>query len=412
MSSTDRNTTSIAPIATPLPASPDGQAVEQAECVAPHAESTVGAAHRSKIMLVDDEEFNILMLRRHLRDAGFENFITTVESPEAIGLMRQHLPDILLLDVMMPKMNGLEVLAAVRKDAMLKRTPVIVLTASSDASIKLQALELGATDFLSKPVDASELILRVRNTLTVKAHQDYLSNYSSELERQVRLRTAELEASQREVVYCLARAAESRDEQTGHHVVRVGLYVGVIADQLGFSDHEIEMLQLAAQLHDVGKIGVSDLILRKPASLDPEEYEQIKQHCDFGRKIIEPEITASPDQFRQHTQVGADLGVDCTSPLLKLAASIAGTHHEKWDGSGYPLGLAGESIPIEGRMTAVADVFDALTNRRPYKEAFPVEKALQIISESRGTHFDPQVLDAFMARMTDIVQILENYSDS
>ena len=391
----------------PTSPAPNGQ-IGSASIRAPLCSS----ATSSKIMIVDDEEYNILVFRRHLREAGYEKFVTVTDSTTTLDVMREENPDILLLDVMMPKMNGLEVLKLVQRDSTWGHMPVIVLTASSDASIKLQALELGATDFLGKPVDPSELVLRIRNTLVVKSYQDYLTDYSSELQRQVRLRTAELEASQREVVHCLARAAESRDEQTGHHILRVSLYVGIIAEALGFNDQQVEMLQLASQLHDVGKIGVSDTILLKPGRLEQDEFELMKQHCDFGRQIIEPGTNEEGHQLREHAAIGEQFIVGCTSPLMKLAASIASTHHEKWNGSGYPRGLVGDDIPIEGRITAVADVFDALTNKRPYKDAFPYNKAISILQESRGIHFDPRVLDAFLSRQADVVAIMNAYIDN
>ena len=371
----------------------------------------LGPATSGKIMMVDDEEFNILILRRHLREAGFNTFVTTTESPDTIKLMRQERPSILLLDIMMPKMNGLEVLEKIRKTPSLRLTPVIVLTASNDSSIKLQALEMGVTDFLAKPVDASELILRVRNALTMKAYHDCLANHSNEMERLVRFRTAELEASRREVVHCLARAAESRDSQTGFHILRVGLYAGLIGEQLGFDPKQVAMLQQAAQLHDVGKIAVPDSILLKEGKLTPEEYDLMKTHCEQGRRIIQSDIT--PDIAAHHRRLSALAGVSygSTSPLMKLASSIAAAHHEKWDGTGYPNGLRGEEIPIEARITAVADVFDALTSRRPYKEAFPVEDALNILERDRGSHFDPQAVDAFFIRLDEVEQIRTTCAD-
>ena len=366
----------------------------------------------SNIMIVDDEQYNILTVKHHLKEAGYQQFTTTTDPASALALMWEARPDIVLLDVMMPGITGMELLEVMRGDAQLANTPVIIVTASDDPSVKLQALELGATDFLSKPVDASELVLRIRNTLLIKNQQDRLSNYSAELEREVQRRTAELEMSQREVVYCLASAGESRDSQTGYHVTRVSMYAGIIANQLGFNSDQVERLELAVQLHDVGKIGINDSILLKPGRLSSEEFEIMKKHCEYGVQIILSGSQAGPGEADQTTGIDFDRIRKCRSPFMRLAATIAATHHEKWDGSGYPCQLSEREIPIEGRITAVADVFDALTSARPYKEAFSVEKALSIMNEGRGSHFDPNVYDAFVARRDDVVGVLENYTDA
>lgn len=389
------------------------------ETATPHAfdfgHSASGIADSTKlahIMIVDDEEFNILTVKHHLREAGYQHFTTTTDPTSALTTMWEKRPDLVLLDVMMPQISGMDILQLMRSDPKLMRTPVIIVTASEESSVKLQALELGANDFLAKPVDSSELTLRIRNTLLMKEHQDRLSNYSAELEREVQKRTGELEASQREVVNCLARAGESRDSVTGFHVTRVSKYAGIIADQLGFDTEQVERLELASQLHDVGKIGISDSILLKPGKLDEEEYEQMKRHCEFGVKIIQSGVGHDAhDAWRCFITGNVPSTSECESPLMKLAATIAATHHEKWDGSGYPQGLTGEDIPIEGRITAVADVFDALTSKRPYKEAFEIEKALDIMLESSGTHFDPDILDAFQSRLPDILKVMVDYAD-
>ena len=366
----------------------------------------------ANIMIVDDEEANILIIRRHLREAGYQHFMTTTDATSVLPMMWDKLPDLVLMDVVMPEFSGLDLLELMRGDETLRRVPVIIVTASADPQTKIEALELGANEFLAKPVDASELILRIRNALLVKEHQDHLRNYSADLENQVRRRTAELEESQREVVYCLARAGESRDEQTGFHVMRVSFYVRIIARELGISAEQADRLLLASQLHDVGKIAIPDRILLKPGKLDPDEWEEMQRHCEYGVRIIE--TPPEEEEIRQR-EMGGDFSASrgaVTSPILKLAASIARSHHEKWDGSGYPAGLAGEDIPIEGRITAVADVFDAVTSARPYKAAFSVEKAFQILREGRGQHFDPHVLDAFFARQDEVLRVMRDYADA
>ncbi len=365
----------------------------------------------ARVMIVDDEELNIDLLEAYLKEAGYQNCRSTVDSVHALELIRSEPPDVVLTDLMMPKLTGFDVLAAMRSDLNLQHIPVIILTAASDTDNKLQALELGATDFLTKPVDPSELVLRVRNTLTAKAYQDQLANYSARLEHEVRTRTVELEAARLEAIHCLARAAEFRDDDTGRHVVRVGRYAAIIARRLGFDQKRVEIFELAAQLHDVGKIGVPDSILLKPGKLDPEEFALMKKHCDFGKTITQP---LSDEEFRElarHTEVGALIIGAPGSPMMRLAAMIAQTHHERWDGTGYPKGLKREGIPIEGRITAVADVFDALASVRPYKPPFPDEKCFAILREERGRHFDPQVIDAFFECTAEILKVKNELVD-
>jgi putative two-component system response regulator len=257
--------------------------------------------------------------------------------------------------------------------------PVLILTAVDDRDTKTQPLDLGATDFLPKSIDPTDLLPRIR--------------------------TAELEESRQEVIQCLARAAEYRDNDTGRHVIRVGRYVGLIARELGLEVCAVELLEQAALLHDVGKIGVPDSILLKPGKLDPEEMERMQRHCGYGHRIFEGMSAEESTAYAAHTSLGARMIQQCRAPVLRLAAQIALTHHEKWDGSGYPRGLAGTAIPLEGRITAVADVFDALSSQRPYKPPFPLEKCFTILEEGRGKHFDPQILDAFFARRDEIVDV-------
>jgi len=367
---------------------------------------------QARIMIVDDEELNILVARKHLADAGYSNFLTVTDSSTAVARIKEEKPDLILLDIMMPEVSGLDILHLLSLEDRLQHIPVLILSASTDTDLKRVCLELGVTDFLSKPVDPCELLPRVRNVLLNKHYRDQMAQHAEQLEQQVRQRTAELAASREEVVHCLARAAEYRDDDTGQHVVRVGKYVGVIARELGFSESRIEVIELAAKLHDIGKIGITDAILHKPGKLDPEQFELIRAHCAFGKDIISPLATSDWNVLKTHARLGASLLNVASSPLLLLAARIAQTHHERWDGTGYPLGLRGEDIPIEGRMTAVADVFDALSSRRPYKPAFPREKCFSILEEGRGSHFDPQVVDAFFRRSEDIIRIQIDYMDS
>ncbi|MEX0704485.1 MAG: HD domain-containing phosphohydrolase [Planctomycetales bacterium] len=369
------------------------------------------ALFQSRILIVDDESLNIDVVRGYLEMAGYRNIRTTDHSLDALPLVRSFRPDLVLLDIHMPGLSGLEILRAIRTDPELSTLPVVILTASSTSRNKLEVLEGGATDLLAKPVHKSELLARLRNVLAVKAYQDRLCRYSEELEEAVRERTADLEESRLELIRCLARAAEFRDDDTGHHIVRVGRYARIIGTELGLPAARLDVLEPAAQLHDVGKIGIPDAILLKPGRLTPEEFELMQKHCGFGKKIVDPLPSREAEQVRGHAELGARI-MDGRSPILELARQIALTHHERWDGGGYPLGLAGEDIPLEGRITAVADVFDALSSKRCYKPAFPFEKCFRILEEGRGTQFDPAVLDAFLARREDVVRIQIDLADT
>lgn len=366
---------------------------------------------KAKIAVIDDEELNIEVVVGYLEAEGYKNFATTVDARQALDLIRDTRPDAVLLDIMMPHISGLEILAAMRADETLFHLPVVVLTACTDAETKCKALALGPSDFLAKPVDPSELLLRLRNVLTVKAYHDHLASYSQRLEEQVRKRTAELAASRQQIIHCLARAGEFHDDDTGHHVIRVGLYAGVIGRALGHNEKWVKLVEQAAQLHDIGKIGVPDSVLLKPGKLDPGEYDLIKRHCDFGTSIIQPMSSGQFHLYQSHAGIGSQLLDIDGYPIMEMAATIAQTHHEKWDGSGYPQGLAGKEIPIEGRITAVADVYDALSSERPYKPAFPMEKCLKILMEGRGSHFDPDVLEAFFDSIDQIISIQIRYAD-
>jgi putative two-component system response regulator len=364
----------------------------------------------SKIMIVDDEAYNVQIFQKHLQLAGYQYFATTSNSTQALSILQRERPDLLLLDIMMPQISGLEILEHLRTMPAYRRLPVIILTASTDRETKQRALQLGTNDYLNKPIDYEDLTLRVRNALLMKIFHDRLTRHAELLEEVVERRTKELVVSREEIIRCLARAGEFRDNETGNHVVRVGKYVGIIADELGFEQERVELLEQAAQLHDVGKIAIPDSILLCPGKLSEDQFTFMKKHCLFGRDIIQPLSRPDSDKLARHTDLGAQLLSVRSIPMLQIAALIALTHHEKWDGNGYPIGLAGNDIPIEGRMTAVADVFDALSSKRPYKDAIPREECFSIMERERGKHFDPQILDAFIRRRRDIVEVQIKYA--
>lgn len=374
--------------------------VEESE---PTVKNVRHANRDARIMIVDDEPLNIMTFRQHLKGDGYNNFICCDKSTDALGLIRDSEPDVLLLDINMPEVSGLDILRVVGLDPALQHIPVLVLTAATDPAIRREALDLGASDFLTKPVEPDELIPRVRNAVILKQHFDMATNEAARLERQVERRTRQLEATRQQLILSLARAAEHRDDDTGNHVLRVGRYAAIIAAGMGYPEDQLLMLEQAAQLHDVGKIGIPDSILFKPGRLDPEQFELMQRHCALGKQIIQPISEKEWEVLKTHTRRGENLLHVRSSPLLMLAARIAQTHHEKYDGNGYPLGLSGKDIPLEGRIVAVADVFDALSSARPYKKPFSREKSFQILEDGRGTHFDPDVVDAFFRMSEQII---------
>lgn len=355
-----------------------------------------------RIAIIDDEPSTVKAVKKHLKLVGYRQFFTTSEASEAMSLIAKEHPDVILLDILMPTVSGLEILEAIRQHERFLDLPVIILTAANDRETRLRALRLGATEFLGKPVDTVELETRLRNVLVMKAHQDRLKNYAWELELEVAVRSAELAEAHKQVVRCLARVGEYRDNETGNHVLRVGLVAEIIARRLGLSREFCGRIREAAALHDIGKVGVPDAVLLKPGKLDPVEFAVMKDHCRKGWNVCLPQSDAPVRPSASASN----------SPILEMAASIAYTHHEKWDGSGYPCGLRGEDIPIEGRITAVADVFDALTHARPYKPALSIEESLQILKEERGTHFDPRVLDAFFENLDEILDVYRHHADT
>ena len=381
--------------------------IAETQAVAPAARSD-----SPKIVVIDDEPQNAREIAQHLTSVGITQFAWTSEPTSALEFIQAERPDVLLLDLQMPGQDGISLLQQIRADERLSHVPTIVLTSRKDRQLEHKALELGALDFLRKPVDPIELIPRVRNAWSVKSYQDRLERQANDLDRLVRERTAELALSRLELIHCLGRAAEYRDNETGRHVVRVGRYVGVLARELNLDPRVVELMELAAPLHDVGKIGIPDAILRKPGSLAVDEFRIMQSHCDLGLRIFNDASEGSLNDLVEHPQLGGSFISEYVSPVLRMASSIAVTHHERWDGAGYPKGLKGTEIPIEGRITAVADVFDALSTARAYKPAFPLDKCLGILRDSRGSHFDPDIVDAFFARLDDMIAIFREYGDA
>ncbi|MCF8032325.1 MAG: response regulator [Desulfarculaceae bacterium] len=348
-----------------------------------------------KVLVVDDEELNRELLEDLLIPLGYE-VTSAPDGQSALDMAAQDPPDVILLDVMMPGLNGFEVARKLRQEAKTQNTPIVMVTALKAVEDRVKALESGANDFLSKPVDKVELQATVASQMKVKAYHDFMEGYQSKLEAEVARRTMELrqalgrlKQSSLDTIMRLARAAEYKDEDTGAHILRMSSYGAAIARQMELGDEVAQWILYAAPMHDVGKIGIPDHILLKPGPLDEDEWVIMKTHTTIGGQILS----------------GAKAG------YLKLAEIIALTHHERWDGAGYPHGYKGDETPLVGRIAALSDVFDALTSKRPYKEAFSVEKSMEIIKEDRGTHFDPDVVDAFFAIQSEILEIKQKFSD-
>jgi putative two-component system response regulator len=333
------------------------------------------------ILIVDDLPENRDLLEAHLTPKGYRVLLAS-SGEAALGILTEEAVDLVLLDVMMPGMDGFEVTRRIRADEANRQLPIVLVTALKDTLDRVRGIEAGCDDFLSKPVDKIELLARVSSLLKVKAYNDLLKDYRTELELEVAARTLDLnnaletiKSSSLETIYRLSVASEYKDEDTGAHVKRMSRYSAAVALSLGLNATEVETILYASSMHDLGKLGIPDAILLKPAKLDPAEWGIMKQHTTIGAEILKGSEAA----------------------FLQLGESIAKCHHEKWDGSGYPNQLKGEDIPLAGRIAAIADVFDALTSERPYKPAYSVERSLAIIADGRGTHFDPRVVDAFFA---------------
>lgn len=320
------------------------------------------------ILAVDDEASNLQLLRQILQDHYRLRFAK--DGPRALELVREECPDLILLDVMMPGMSGYEVCAALKADPRTARVPVIFVTALTDTDDELEGFEAGAVDYITKPVSPPIVRARVRTHLSL-------------------VRMEELRATRLEIVQRLGLAAEYKDNETGLHVIRMSHFSRILGLAAGMSENEADDLLHAAPMHDVGKIGIPDSILQKPGPLDPDEWKIMQSHATIGAEII-----------GEHP-----------NGMLSLARNIALTHHEKWDGSGYPKGLAGEAIPLEGRITAIADVFDALTSVRPYKKAWSEEDALAFLVEQKGRHFDPALVDLFIGQMPAIRAIRQRWAE-
>ncbi len=333
------------------------------------------------ILAVDDTPENIDVISGLLRDDY--RVKVALNGVRALKIAQSDSPpDLVLLDIMMPEIDGYEVCRQLKNNPLTKNIPVIFLTAKSEVEDEAKGFELGAVDYITKPISPSLVKARVKTHLA-------LYDQNRTLEEKVRERTVELNATRLEVIRQLGRAAEFKDNETGLHVVRMSYYSKIIAEALGMSEDQVDLLLHASPMHDIGKIGIPDCVLLKPGKLDDDEWAIMRQHPIMGEEIIG----------------------NNKSSLMEMARLVALGHHEKWNGQGYPSSIAGEEIPLVGRIAAIADVFDALTSERPYKQAWSVERAVALIQEESGVHFDPNLVSLFVERLPDIISIKEMYTE-
>ena len=354
------------------------------------------------ILIVDDTPQNIAFMAGLLKERYRTRIATNGERALQAAAMLPP-PDLILLDIMMPDMDGFEVCRRLKATPALQQIPVIFLTAKTDAEAEQKGLDCGAVDYIIKPISPPIALARVRNHLALKAAADQLRDQNLRLEAEVAQRTRQIQQTQDVTIMAMASLAEARDNETGNHIRRTQHYVRLLAQALqthprfsGFlSDEVIDLLFKSAPLHDIGKVGIPDAILLKPGKLTPEEFEIMKTHTTLGRDAI----------------TRAEQLMDEPSTFLHLACEIAYSHQEKWDGSGYPQGLAGEAIPVSARLMALADVYDALISRRVYKPPFPHEEAVHIVRQGSGSHFDPDIVAAFLAIQESFRQVAQQFTD-
>jgi len=349
----------------------------------------------STILVVDDEQVNLELISAVFSDNPNILVFTATDGSEALEFLKERIPDVIVLDIRMPKVSGLEVLNFLKSNPTTTSIPVIIL--SGDEQEKKKALNQGASDFVSKPFDAEELKLRIINNLKAKKYGDLIRDINEALQKEVMKKTKDIrnalqlaKEAEYEMVVKLGMISEFRDSETGQHIRRISYYAKLLAQLYGLSEEEQNLIFYAAPLHDVGKIGIPDNILKKPGPLTPEEFEIIKLHTTIGAKILE-----SDPRF----------------VTLKAGKIIAEQHHEKWNGTGYPYGLKGEDIHIYARIVAICDVFDAMTSDRVYRPAFSIEQSLDIMKKGESSHFDPVLFRIFINNFTDILKIKETFKD-
>ncbi|MFW5425925.1 MAG: HD-GYP domain-containing protein [Methylophagaceae bacterium] len=343
------------------------------------------------VVIVDDESTGRMIMGKILHQVMDNIVLHEFEHPaDVLEWLDSNHPDLIVTDYRMPDINGIDFIKKIRLREGCQDIPIMMITVADEKTVRYNALEAGATAFLTRPIDHIECRTSCRNLLKLSEQHSIIQKRAEWLAEQVELATKQIVSREQETLLCLAKAGEYRDEETGNHVIRMAKYSRQIAEELGMSDEECDFLEYAAPMHDIGKIGIPDGILLKPGKLNPPEWEIMQQHAEIGHDIL----------------------VDSQSKYMQMGAVIALTHHEKFDGSGYPKGLKGLTIPLIGRIVAVADVYDALISARPYKMAWPVEEALDYLKQQSGKHFDPECIDAFFKRLETIRNIEIEYADN
>jgi two-component system, response regulator RpfG len=344
----------------------------------------------STVLILDDQSVSRMILEELVQSIDADIRIESFADPILALDWAKHNPlDLVITDYKMPNMDGVEFTHWLRQIPSCTDVPIVVITCMNEKAVRYRALEAGATDFLSKPFDHYECKARCRNLLKLRRQQAIIKDRAQWLEQEINKKTSEVEEREKETLLRLARAGEYRDEETGTHVTRMSQYATIIAEELGFSETKCDTIRHAAPMHDIGKIGIPDHILLKPGKLDPLEKKIIQSHSTIGYEILR----------------------DSPSDYLQTGAVIALAHHERYDGTGYPHKISGNNIPIEARIVAVADVFDALLSQRPYKKAWSMDKALDYVTQERGKHFAPDCVDAFFTRLTEIIAIHNQWPD-
>ncbi|WP_428825106.1 HD domain-containing phosphohydrolase [Azonexus sp. IMCC34842] len=341
------------------------------------------------VLIVDDSDINLTLIKALVLKLGECTPVLFDNPLKALEWCRENVPDLVIVDYMMPDIDGLRFISAFRALHGRDEIPMLMITANDQKDVRYEALLGGANDFLTKPIDRVEFSARVRNMLSLRQGQKFLADRAEHLAELVEERTREIRNREKELIFRMSRAAEFRDPETGAHIQRMAHYSQVIVQGLGLDAATQQLILEAAPMHDVGKIGIPDYILLKPGKLTPEEFEVMKGHARLGFELLK----------------------DSGSDILRAGAEVAISHHEKFDGSGYPHGLKGSKIPLFGRIVAVADVFDALSSERPYKKAWPLEKARKFLEDGRGQHFDPLCVEAFLAGWERILEIRQRFSD-
>ena len=345
------------------------------------------------ILIADDDEGIVMLLRTLCEDRGYRT-IAASNGREAVEMTFQNLPDLIVMDATMPEKSGFDATLELKSNARTEHIPIVMLTGLQSRADRLRGIAAGANDFLTKPVDGEEFALRVSNNLKIKEYHDFLENHARILEERVRQRTEDIRKGYIDTIYRLAVVSEFKDEDTGSHIKRIGFFTKVLASVLGMGSDFTEAIYHASMMHDIGKVGIPDSIMLKPGALTDEEWKIMKSHSERGARILS----------------------GSGSPYLIMAEQIARSHHERWDGSGYPAGLEGEAIPFAARITTIADQYDALRTRRTYKPAFSHNATMRIITEGDGrtlpTHFDPRVLEAFALNGQRFEDIFEQRSEN